>query len=60
MDESIREYEYVEYQPISGSQLNMSGQITISIENTNDFFHPRHSWLLVEGDLVKAADEARY
>ena len=38
----------------------MSWQITIAIENTDDFFHPRHSWLLVEGDLVKAADGIRY
>ena len=37
--------------------LNISGQITIMIENTDDFTHPRHSWLLVEGDLVKATDE---
>ena len=48
----------MEYQPISGSQLNMSGQITVTIENTDDFFYPRHSWLLVEGNLVKA-DEVR-
>ena len=39
----------------------MSGQITVTIENTEDFFYPRHSWLLVEGNLVKAAaGEARY
>ena len=55
VDDSIKEYGYTEYQPISGSQLNTSGQITITIENTDDFFHPRHSWLLVEGDLVKSA-----
>ena len=60
VDEYIRENEYVEYQAISGSQLNMSGQITITIENADNFFHPRHSWLLVEGDLVKVADETRY
>ena len=33
----------------------MSGQIRITIENTDDFFYPRHSCLLVEGDLVEAA-----
>ena len=60
IDDSIKEYDYVEYQPISGSQLNTSGQITITIENTDDFFYPRHSWLLVEGDLLKAADEQPY
>ena len=47
-------------QRISGSQLNISAQITITIENTDDFFYPRYSWLLVEGNLVKAEGEARY
>ena len=46
----------MKYQPISGSQVNISGQITVSIENTDDFFHPRHSWLLVEGNLLKAGE----
>ena len=60
VDDSIKEYEYVEYQPISGSQLNTSGQIRITIEHTDDFFYPRNSWLLVEGNLVKSADEGVY
>ena len=38
----------------------MPGQITVTIKNIDDFFYPRHSWLLVEGNLVKAAGEARY
>ena len=50
----------MEYQLICRSQLNMSGQITVTIENTDDFFYPCHSWLLVEGNLVKAAGEMRY
>ena len=50
VDESTREYEYVEYQPISGSQFNISGQITVTIEDIDVlYFH-----------LVKAADETRY
>ena len=60
IDDSIKENEYVEYQPISGSQLNTSGQITITIENTDDFFYPRHSWLLLEGNLIKNANDAVY
>ena len=60
VDESIREYDNVEYQPTTGSQLNSQGQITITIENTDHFYHPRHSWLLIEGSLLKAADDARY
>ena len=32
-DESIKSYEYDEYQPITGTQHNSAGQITITIEN---------------------------
>ena len=32
-DESIKSYEYNEHQPITGSQLNTAGQITITSEN---------------------------
>ena len=60
VDDSIKKYDYVEYQPINGSQLNTSGQITITIENTDDFFYPRHSWLLFEGSLKKTADNQPY
>ena len=53
VDDSIMSYEYHEYQPISGTQLNSAGQITITIENQDEFFHPRRSYLVVEGKLVK-------
>ena len=32
VDESIKSYEYDEYQPITGTQLNSAGQITINID----------------------------
>ena len=32
-DESIKSYEYDEYQRITGTQFNSAGQITIIIEN---------------------------
>ena len=32
VDDSIKSYEYDEYQPITGNQLNSAGQITITIE----------------------------
>ena len=60
VDDSIKSYEYNEYHPTSGSNLNMAGQITIRIDNEDEFYHPRRSWLLVEGDLVKAADDSPY
>ena len=49
-DESITSYEYDEYQPITGTQLNSAGQITITIENQDQFLHLHNSYLLIEGD----------
>ena len=58
-DESIKSYEYDEYQPISGPQLNSAGQIIITIENQDQFLHLHNSYLLIEGDVLKA-DDTRY
>ena len=33
VDESIKSYEYDEYRPITDTQPNNAGQITITIEN---------------------------
>ena len=52
-------YEYDEYQPITGTQLNSAGQITITIENQDKFLHLRNSYLLIEGNMLKA-DNTRY
>ena len=49
----IKSYEYNEYQPTSGSNFNISGNINIHIENKDEFYHPSRSYLLVEGDLLK-------
>ena len=57
--DAIKSYEYNEYLPTSGSNLNIPGTITIHIESQDEFYHPRKSYLLVEGDLVKA-DGSRY
>ena len=58
-DESIKSYEYNEYQPITGTQLNSAGQITITIENQDQFLHLQNSYLLIEGEVLKA-DNVRY
>ena len=34
IDESIEEYEYHEYEPITGTSLNNGGDVRISIEST--------------------------
>ena len=58
-EDSIKSYEYNEYLPTSGSNLNIPGTITIPIESQDEFYHPRKSFLLVEGELVKK-DGTRY
>ena len=58
-DENIKSYEYNEYQVITGTQLNSAGQITITIENQDQFLHLQNSYLLIEGEILKS-DNARY
>ena len=58
-DERFKSYEYGEYQPIIGTQPNSAGQITITIENQDQFLHPHNSYLLIEGDVLKA-DDTKY
>ena len=36
IDESIEEYEYQEYEPITGTSLNNGGDVRISIESQDD------------------------
>ena len=58
VDDSIYEYEYKEYNPITGTDLNR-GSIVITIEAQDIHTHPAESFLIVEGELIKA-DGARY
>ena len=58
-DESISEYEHLEYNPIAGTNLNDGGDITITIELQDIFTHPSESFLLIEGELFKN-DGTRY
>ena len=39
IDESIEEYEYHDYEPITGTSLNNGGDIRISIESQDVFTH---------------------
>ena len=52
--ESIEEYEYHEYEPITGTSLNSGGDVRISIEWQDVFTHPSESYLIFEGRLTKA------
>ena len=54
IDESIEEYEYHEYESITGANLNNGAEIRTSIESQDVFTHPSESYLLFEGRLTKA------
>ena len=55
IDESIEEYEYHEYDPITGTELTPNGgDIRISIESQDVFTHPSESYLIFAGRLTKA------
>ena len=58
-DESIKSYEYNDYQPITGSQPITAGQIALTIENQDQIEHLHNSYLIIEGDVLKA-DGSRY
>ena len=40
IDESIEEYEYHEYEPITGTSLNNGGDVRINIESQDLFTYP--------------------
>ena len=53
-DESIEEYEYYEYDPITDTNLNNGSYIRIRIESQDVFAHTGESYLVFEGRLTKA------
>ena len=52
--EGIEKYEYHAYDPITGTSLNNSGDVRISIESQDIFTHPSESYFIFEGRLTKA------
>ena len=52
VDDSIYEYEYKEYNPIVGTNLNR-GSIVLTIESQDIYTHPAESFLIVEGRLMR-------
>jgi len=60
IDQSIEEYEYHSYEPITGIDLNRSGEIRINIETQDLFTHPCERCLVFDGKLVKNADDTVY
>ena len=51
VDDSIYEYEYKEYNPIAGADLNR-GSIVLTIESQDIYTHPSESYLTIEGQLL--------
>ena len=49
-DDSIYDYEYKEYNPIAGTDVNR-GSIVITIEAQDIYTHPAESFLVVDGRL---------
>ena len=52
VDDSIYDYEYKEYNPIAGTDLNR-GSIVLTIESQDIYTHPAESFLIIEGVLKK-------
>ena len=59
-DDSIKSYQGYAYSPITGTQLNSSGEIRITIESQDEFFHPHGSYLQFKGRLVKNVGNTAY
>ena len=54
VDDSIYDYEYKEYNPIVGTNLNR-GSIVLTIESQDIYTHPAESFLVIEGELRRRA-----
>ena len=51
VDDSIYDYEYKEYNPIVGTDLNR-GSIVLTIESQDIYTHPAESFLVIDGQLL--------
>ena len=52
VDDSIYDYEYKEYNPIVGTNLNR-GSIVLTIESQDIYTHPAVSFLVIDGRLTR-------
>ena len=57
VDDSIYDYEYKEYNPIVGTNLNR-GSIVLTIESQDIYTHPAESFLIIDGRLTLKDDRA--
>ena len=56
VDESISNYETYGFYPITGTNLNNAGNITIIVQNSDCFYQPSRSWLEFEGKVESTTD----
>ncbi|XP_065681592.1 uncharacterized protein LOC136095226 [Hydra vulgaris] len=54
IDDSIFRYQFGEYTPQNGTNINNTVPIKINIEVTDSFFKPSKAYIQVEGRLLKA------
>ncbi len=54
-DNSISSYQYWEFNPQNGSNLNAPGEILIQCYPQDEYFHPAESYLVFEGAIKGAA-----
>ena len=54
IDESVEEYEYHEYEPITGTSLNNGGDVRYSIESQDILKYPTKGYFILEGRQTKA------
>ena len=60
-DDSIDRYEEIVYEEVVGTNLNSPGQdIRLTIETQDIFTHPSESYLIIEGQLVRADNNNSY
>src|SRR5678816_1335956 len=53
IDDSIKRFEYQEYEPYTGVDLNTPSDIRISVQNQDEFLLPSRSYIYIEGSLKK-------
>src|ERR1044072_3588381 len=58
-DDSIKRFEYRDYEPFTGTTLNKSTDKRISVQNQDEFLLPSRSYIYIEGSLKKE-DESTF
>ncbi|XP_065662523.1 uncharacterized protein LOC136085163 [Hydra vulgaris] len=60
VDNGVERFEFHEYEPVTGTNLNSPTEIRINVELTITYTLPSEAFLLLEEELVKSADGTAY